>query len=174
MSFYRVFKPTKEAMEKIPKQFVCDYKDIKESLMANCMIPTDMLKARKEIDFNLNYIYSCIQSEVIEDAHKQFEKDGEISYCGWEYNKDYPSISEEDLKELTKRQLSILKSIVRTPDYFEEEDKFYKKLNDITNIIEDFIDSCYSVARFEIIEKLKDFDVTYVPTKEDLEGKSEE
>lgn len=172
MSFYRVFKPTKEAMEeKLPRQWECDYKDIQESLMANCMVATDMLKARKEIDFSLNFIYKCIQSDVINDANKQFEEDGEISLCGWEYNKDYPSCSEEDLKEMTKRQLSILKAIVPTPDYFEEEEKFYKKIENISEIIEEFIDSAYCTARFEIIQKLRDYDVTYKENEEETENK---
>lgn len=161
MSYYRVFKPTKEALDSmLPKQHVVDYQDIRESLMASCMVQTDMIEARKDIDFSLNYIFMCISAEAIENARRQFEEDGEISYCGWEYRHDCSSIPESDLKEQTKRSLAILKSIVRTPDYFEEHEKFYDKIRDINEIIDEFIDTAYSIANFEVIEKLKDFDVT--------------
>ena len=170
MSFYRVLKPTKEAMEKIEKYHVSTYDDIKENLMAICMEKTDMIKARKEIAFALNYIYMCIQAEVHEDAHKQFEENGTIEYCGAEFRSNYPHIDEKTLKEHTNHELSILKAIVPTPDYFEEKTKFYEKINDITEIIDDYIMSAYTVAQYEIVNVLSEFDVTYKEDEEETEN----
>ena len=173
MSFYRVLKPTKEAIEaKLPKPHVCGHEDIKQNLMANCMVPTDIIKARKEIEFNLNFIYGDILNEVKADAIEQFEKNGEIAYCGWTYSHEYPDFTIDETKENTTSQLAILKSIVRTPDYFEEKDKFFEKLNDITEIVDCFVDNCYDIARYEIIEMFRDFDVTH-KYDEDTETETE-
>ena len=57
--------------------------------------------------------------------------------------------------------------LVETPDYFEDSEKFYKKLSDLKGEMDDIIEIYEDIIIHNIIDDLKDFEKKYDDEEEE-------
>lgn len=166
MGFEIDFIPTKEFIDEKLKPLVkykSDKNDIpylKTDILVYCLGDYDETrKVMSRLKFNLKYLYEIIRLEVIQGAVERFEEEGQIWYCGWQYSRDECDWELDDLVGRTTKSLTILKQSVKTPDYFNENELFYDKINKIDGEVDEFEDSCRDIAIYEVMNMLREFQV---------------
>ncbi len=107
--------------------------------------------------FQLKYLRESVRMATIQDAIKQFESEGRIWYCGWEYAKDSYSQDIDDVTNNVIRTFTLLKQTVPTADYFKDGDHYYEKVNEIEEQLEYFTDTCRDATIYEIMDLLRPF-----------------
>lgn len=167
MGYQVTFTPTEEKMEEYKKKptFGSYYKSIdgyKKEIFSYCMKPTEDAPAviQSKLNALLTYLNQLIKEDERQNAYDRWESDEnhELWYCGWQFAKD-SSITEEELINNTIDNLFLFVDIVKTPDYFDEHEKFYDKLNDVNNEIDGFIECAQEIIIHEIIDDLEPFKV---------------
>jgi len=123
----------------------------------------------RTIKFNFKWLYELVKQEMFQYAVARYESDKEIWYCGWNYSHDECEWNLDDLIENDTSRLMIIRELVRTPDWFEESEKFYEKWNEIEETINGFVELCEDIAIYEIMEILRPWQEKY-----DEEGKLNE
>ena len=160
MSYYKVFKPTKEAMEKYNVSCSEKLADVnKLKAVVYCMTAGEkdnVCNVYCELESALKGIDLCTKLDVYKRIYDQFNNEGNVWFCGWEYARESPYDKEEIIKR-TIEELAYLKMVVKTPDYFDENEKFIKKKNDIEDILAGFVCTMTECCNFEIIEDLKPY-----------------
>lgn len=134
-SFYSNSTP-EEIQDKIQEQ--------KLDIISACMNP-------ESIRYTSLKLMCRILVSLIEDEEKAIivkrveEDDGKLWYCGWEYAKEYSEFDKDSILNRMIEDLIILNRVVKTPDYFDESEKFFEKLQhlkdalDIDELIQDII-----------------------------------
>ena len=180
MSYYRTFLPTKEAVDDLRK---CIYKSskydlssLKVELRTYCMYDHDISDIRpvmEHIKFLLNSMKFDIMSICHEYAVERYEEDEDktIWYCGWKYSHQECESDEESTMNYAVENLVNLSCVVKTPDWFDENEKFCDKLREVDDIIEYFIDDISYCGDYEVMDKLKEFDITEKEDDEDADNK---
>jgi len=175
MSYYRTFMPTEEAVDELRKYIYknrsYDLDSMKIELRTYCMSEhniDDIHPIIEHIRFILNGMKFDIQSMCYKYAVETYEKDEDktIWYCGWKYSHSECESDEESTTRHTIENLVNLACIVKTPDWFDDNEKFYDKLKEIDEIIEYYVDDISYCCDYEVMDKLKEFDVT----DEEIEG----
>lgn len=165
------FKPTKEFVEEKLKKLI-QYKPknnelpyIKTDILIYCLGEADdTRRVMNRISFNLRYMYDLIRYDEIQYAINRFEENGTIWYCGWEYSKDDCDWDLDELVERNTKTLTLLKQVVETPNYFDNGERFYDKINEIDEHLDGFEEICRDIAIYEIMNMMREFQ-----EKDDLE-----
>lgn len=177
MSYYRTFIPTEEAVDSLRKCIFksCqhDLSSLKTEIRAYCMTDHD-IKDIKQVIEHIRYLLSSMKFDIKSDCYKyaveRYEEDEDktIWFCGWQYSHSDNDESEEDITSYVTDNLVNFACVIKTPDWFDENEKFGEKLTEIDNMIEYFCDEISLCGDYEIIHKLKDFDITNKENDEDL------
>lgn len=176
MGYEKFLKLTKEAIEELRKYATRSNENLseesKQELCVYCMLDHSKESIRtvmNDISRNLRYIEYAIRSEVYRDVVKRCEDDNnELVFCGWEYSRDEPDLEISEHMPSVLKTLAMLAIVVKTPDYFKDQELFYEKMNDITSEIEGFCDTCVTSTDFEIINKLAEMGIVDNDDYEDL------
>lgn len=162
MSKEIVFKPTDEKMEsyrsKQTDSFLNTIDTLKNELLCYCL-KNDEKGARNKQFFiysSLQYITYKVMEDERNTAYNRYKEDENNEL----YFLTIPRIMDrEGLLQCTTKRLLLLTEVVVTPDYFDEYDKFTKKEEEITKIIDNFIDEMIDYSIGEIINDLDEFKV---------------
>lgn len=172
MSYYLNLHPTKEAIDKlknstwINKEAALSMQnESKRSILLTCLSDNDINNHHKIGSFltmSLKSITNTLKAEAIHNAIGRYnEEKGELWYCGWQYSQWEENFNTEEGIEKyiqdTVEHLLILAIIVKTPDYFENSERFYDKWNEINEKIDGFIEVIYEQMNYWIINELKEF-----------------
>ena len=134
-SFYSHSTP-EEIQDKIQEQ--------KLDIISACMNPESIRYTNLKLMCRI--LVSLIEDEEKAIIVRRVEKhDGKLWYCGWEYAKEYSDFDKDSILDRMVEDLIILNRVVKTPDYFDESEKFFEKLQhlkdalDIDELIQDII-----------------------------------
>ena len=115
---------------------------------------------------DLKMLLALLKTEVYdlekESAYERWNSDEnkELWYCGWEFARP----SSFDADELMKHYLEdfvIFTDVIKTPDYFENSEKFFDKVNELNEKLSGFIE-CYSdLCIHDIIDELDEYKLKY-------------
>ena len=179
MGFQITFVPPEEKMVtyKPWNENMVNYKEAiknsKREIISYCLKNHDDDDTRKiatNIGFNLRMLISSIELDEKFSAYKRWKEDAdhELWYCGWQFSHEC-EIDKEGVLEQTIDELTILADVVKTPDYFEDIDKFTRKREEIIEQLDDFEYTMSDFAIYGIIDDLREFEKKY-----DDEEKAEE
>lgn len=162
MGYSVYYKPPKEEMDKIKNEIrTIDFEEMKliakSGLIKTCMDPVeDISRFKSVVYYFLSNLYNASSIEAKNLACTQFSEQGEISFHGWDKAQDNVWDSIDELYKVNYENLFIF-AIVKTPDYFDDVENYYKKYNDISSCIEEFIESSFTFAQRELMEQFKDY-----------------
>lgn len=106
--------------------------DIKYDIIKMCMDePKDTIVMKNsDLRFRIRMYVSMLGEHVRNRIANDLEKDGEVHFCGWHLvSNDDTNL--ESVIEWTAENLIEYRMLVRTPDFFEERENFYTKLERI-------------------------------------------
>lgn len=109
-----------------------------------------------DLDATLSSWFANISKQVKKEAYDDWKQDGEFTYYGWEYAREADDTKEE-LLDRTIEDLTILTAVVQTPDYFDEQEKFYEKWNAIKEKLSFFKEEAITICRHELMEEFKEY-----------------
>ena len=169
MGYQITFAPTEDKMKEFKKKTSIytmpndGYSDeLSKELMAYCMKPRKEITSTvvRQIKTLLNLWFSTIQEDTRNDAYERYASDENhhLWYCGWEFSQDSNCEKEDILKTYTN-DFFVLAYLVETPDFFDNEDKFYDKLNRIRENLDGFKDAVETLTIHNIINELKPFEL---------------
>ena len=172
MSYYAVFKPTQEAMDKLKEQDPLSYrkdgvsnlkKELEMELLMLCMKGSEdsVHNVMFDVTTRLRMLKDIAIHECIQNACKKFEKEQELYWSGWDKTRRYCDWTAESTLDNTAENLIMQTLIIPTKDYYSdgEHELFYQKWNDVKEQIEEFSESIYTWYIFEIMEQLVDYRV---------------
>lgn len=185
MSYYAIFKAPKEKVETLK------YNSKNESLLNENIHKTKMellvvcMKDNSEIDshqlynqivFYLDSLKFLVEKQTKNATYNQYinDENGEFWFCGWEYAGTYTGIELDKAKEYALESLLILSKIVKTPDYFEESEKFTEKVKEINSEIDFFIDTVSRKTDFQIMEEFSEYRIGENLDIDKIEGKTKD
>jgi hypothetical protein len=166
MGYQITFVPTAEKMESYkpyndsrPESYLTTYK---YELMSYCMKKHNdsVFAITKYLKNTLSFIASAIEKEEQYDAYERWKNDPdhELWYTGWEFSHE-SYFEKEEIINRNVKDLLILTDLVETPDYFKDIDNFYKKLEDVMEVIDGFVDIMQDIAIHGIIEDMREFEL---------------
>ena len=168
MGYQIVFVPPEEKM----KDYETFIKSNFSELLQNQVIELIHYCMKEHTDYVyiiINQIKTILKSIKIivfnsekKSAYERWKEDEnhELWYSGWEFSK--PSVFELDkLINDTSETLLMYTDIIKTADWYSEEENFYKKWNAIKSEINGFIEIITELAIHEIIDDLKEFEKKY-------------
>ena len=179
MGYQITFRPPKEFVDDQLKPKIKtgdttrELRDLSTEILLFCLKPNDKsYNNMNHFTYLLQLMYNIIRSETFTEAVRRFESDGDIWYCGWNYSHDE---CQWDLEDTIARQVEdfmILKEIIATPDWFDEHEKFYEKLNEIKSNISGFKEICEEISIYEVMDMLREFDVSDEPEPDEVSDES--
>ncbi len=168
MSYYRTFSPSEEAIDEIRKHVrranSYDINHTEIELCTYCMADHDIADVNQVIDhihFLLRSIAYDMNSVSYQYAVDRYEEDDDktVWFCGWKYAKDEPDTTTNEAIEYALSKLVNLSCVVKTPDWFDDNEKYYDKQREIEDVIEYVKDIAVENGDFEIIGMLKEFEL---------------
>ena len=164
MSYQVTFAPTAEKMEQYKpyneKRSESNVDVYKYELISFCMKNKDSstYQVIKHIKLMLECMYKAVEQDEKESAYFNWKenKDHQLWYCGWAFSRD-TSLNKEDVINNTVERLFILANIVETPSYFEANEDFHTKYQDISENIDGFIECISDIVIHNIINDLDEF-----------------
>ena len=167
MSYYRVFYPPKEIIDKLEQKarransYNSDSTEIE--LKTYCMLDHSNDKIHDVIE-HLRLLLSMLSYDAISMSYKyaadgyREDEDNRIVFCGRQYSHECPGTSIEESYKYVLPKLVSMCCVVKTPDWYEESDKFYDKQNEIDSLIEYFVDASSENGDYEIIDMIKEWE----------------
>lgn len=123
--------------------------------------------------FFLNYLEENWKHSIMKDLANEdtwCAKD-EIIFCGWAYSERGNSDNKETIIDLYKDMLWYRISTIPYVSYFDNEDNWYKKKQDISEILDEFEESFWESCNKEFVDEYRDNEVKYDEEDEDdMEG----
>lgn len=153
------YKPPKEKVDELKSHLDVEatYLIIKSEIIKTCMDNIEnIFQFQTIINRCLKNIYNTSKTDAEIRAYNQFQEDGEISFFGWDKSGENAWSNIDDLCISNYYELFVL-AMVPTPNYFEDKDNYYEKYQDICVIIDEFRESCFNLAQFELMEKFKEY-----------------
>lgn len=188
MSYYRVFYPPKEIIDKLEQKAIransynSDSTEIE--LRTYCMLDHSNDKIHDVIE-HLRLLLSMLSYDAISMSYKyavgRYREDegNRIEFCGRQYSHACPETSIEESYKYVLPKLVSMCCVVKTPDWYEENEKFYDKQNEIDSLIVYFIDVSSENGNYEIIDMIKEWESKsesdmYADLLEDLKKQNNE
>lgn len=176
MSYQVTFAPTEEKMKEYNTYHVSDEEmqtiidSEKRLLIITCMKESiDDFSTIIVLKNHIDQIYSLIENHTKSMTYQRWKNDTnhKVYFTGWHLAND-SYISKDECIKMLLDKLFLLACIVKTPDYFDDREKFYAKLSSIGESIDEFIDDTYTTVTKNIVNDLNEFQVQDTTTK-DLE-----
>ena len=167
MSYYKTFLPPEEVIQEMKKKGINtslhDINDTKIELRTYCMLghdPSDISNAITHIRYLLGFMKYDIEKRCYRYAVDRYNEDDEhtVWFCGWQYSRSEPENDEESVMKYVLEGLINYTFVVKTPDWFDESEKFSEKLTEIDSLIEYYEDTMSEVYDFKIINELKEYE----------------
>ncbi len=167
MSFYRTYTPPEDVIKKMEEKGrnsrLSSIDDTKIELRTYCMLehdPNEVCNAIMHIKFLLGSMKYDIEKSCYRYAVERYNEDDKhtVWFCGWKYANDEPDSDEESVFKYVVENLINLTFVVKTPDWFEESEKFHEKLSEIDSMIEYFEDAMSEVYDFQVMKELKEYE----------------
>lgn len=180
MSYYRTFSPSEEKMEELRKiarkSLHNDLEDMKIELQMYCLLehnPNDISNVIKHIRFTLNCMKWLIREECYGYAVNRYdtEEDKSVWYCGWKYSHGECEVEVDKVTNMVVENLVRLAVVVKSPDWFDDNEKFYEKIRSISDDLDYFHDEMSEYYDYEVMNELKEFedkDDDYMAYKEGI------
>ena len=161
MRDYAYFKPTEEVMKKYAGRVDRSY-DSYLKLRSYCLKEHDSTdKVVTELRWMLQMYVYTLRCSCEKYIYEQWERDQEIEMV-LPYPCDEIDGKYDDEEQLINRlldKLVLFSDVVKTPDYFDESEKFYSKLNELDGDLEWIKDEIVNYCDSQIREDLKEFKV---------------
>lgn len=111
---------------------------IKQEIIQYCMLdhsenPAEVFRyLRMNVGLLIEYLFDKSREYIM----NSIETNGEVSWCGWNYA-DAESVfdNKDNLVDSCVMDLALLATVVKTPDYLEDSERFYDKVNAIRDAI---------------------------------------
>lgn len=134
-----------------------DIRDIKLEILLYCLKNTEDSdrNAIQKLGIHLDYFKYLLEDSVKKEKEKEFEKNKELYFRGWQYSHE-SDFNEDDLFKGTLEKLLVLKLAVPNADYYDEQEKFYEKWNEINRELDSFEELTYEIMNHKYIEKYGD------------------
>lgn len=100
--------------------------------------------------------YNMLEKNIKNTVYNDYTTDNEITFYGWEFSRGASNVKEELITN-TLEDLIILTDVIDTPDYFETQQKFYDKLNDIKDKLTYFEEEATNIIKHDIIDDLREY-----------------
>lgn len=183
MSYYRIFAPPKEMIDKLQQKakrarsYNNDSTEIE--LRTYCMLDHTNDKIGEVIE-KIRLLLNMLSYDAISMSYKyavdRYEEDGdhEVYFCGYEYSRTYPETTIGESYRHVLPKLVTLCCAVKTPDWYEDSEKFYDKEYEIDSLIEYFIEISSLNGDYEIIDMLKEWEVKDSDGCDGLQEETEE
>jgi len=177
MGYEKSFTPTEEAVDKL-KQNVSklydSYDSFKIELKTYCMLDHSTEKI-SDVLFKIKYYLTGLKYDVRSECYRisveQHKEYGYVWFCGWEHSHLAPESDYDEVLDYVLEKLVFLTCVVKTPDWFDDSEKFYEKLNEIDSIIDYFCDEVTTIIDYEIMDMLKDYEDKEEEDTEDEEDR---
>ena len=159
MGYSVYYKPPKEMVDELKSTAEVEsiYSVIKSEIIKTCMENIEnVFQFQTTIIRYLKNIYNISKTDAEMVAYNQFQEDGEIGFYGWDKARENTWSNIDELCTINYCELFVL-AMVPTPNYFENKDNYYEKYNDICVIIDEFRESCFNFAQFELMDKFKEY-----------------
>lgn len=153
------YKPWNEEKEK-NKSFLEEYK---RDLVHYCMKEHEkayfITQMSKDLGWKIRLIYSAVEDDEKKRLYYRWKEDEkhEVWYCGWEFSRD-SCFEKDDFIETKINDLLVFADLIKTPDYFEDSEKFYKKLTDVREEVDAIVEIFEDIVIHNIIDDLKEFE----------------
>lgn len=89
-----------------------------------------------QLRLNVITLVSKLEERCKRTICNDIEKDGIWWVRGYNYHSNYSDYDIEEETDRAVRELSILKTVIKTPDFFDDEEKFFEKKREITDIFD--------------------------------------
>ena len=174
MGYCKKFIPTKEAMQPFAELAKCynpsisDINADKRALIHYVMKPDSAHQDVRDMEYQLKLCMDILRIKTIEkvrvETYKRWaSEEKELTFCGWEWAQEHND--DEDFSRNTYiTKLLILTNLVRTGDYYDENDRFYAKYGEVENVVDDYEETVRRFATLAIFKELAEFEV---PEKND-------
>lgn len=166
MRDYVYFKPTEEVMKKYAGRVDRSY-DSYLKLRSYCLKEHDDTdKIITELRWMLQMYVYTLRTSCEKYIYEQWERDQEIEMV-LPYDASEKYDDEEQLINHILDKLVLFSDVVKTPDYFNEHEKFYDKLNELDEELDWVKDEIVKYCDSQIREDLKEFIVTETADDDD-------
>ena len=168
MGYQVVFVPPEEKMKAYETFVKNDLSELLQSqiieLVHYCMKDrTEYIHSMsRQIKNSLKSIKTIVFNSEKKSAYERWkeDEDHELWYSGWEYSKP-PTFELNNIIDDTTETLLMYADVIKTADWYSEEEKFYQKWNAVKSEIDGFIEIITELAVHEIIDDLKEFKKKY-------------
>lgn len=183
MSYYRGFAPPKEMIDKLrqkakrARSYNSDSTEME--LRTYCMLDHSDDKINEVIE-KIRLMLNILSYDTISMSYKyamdRYEEDKyhEVYFCGHEYSHTYPETTIEESYKYVLPKLVTMCCVVKTPDWYEDSEKFYDKEHEIDSLIEYFTEISSLNGDYEIIDMLKEWEVKDSDEYDDLQEEIKE
>lgn len=183
MSYYRSFAPPKEMIDKLQQKaerarlYNSDSTEIE--IRTYCMLDHSNDKISEVIE-KIRFMLNRLSYDAISMSYKyamdRYEEDKyhEVCFYGYEYSHTYPETTIEESYKYVLSKLVTMCCVVKTPDWYEDSEKFYDKEHEIGSLIEYFIESSSLNGDYEIIDMLKEWEMKDSDKYDDLQEEIKE
>lgn len=137
------------------KELEEEIESAKLELIIYCMQSHEVPKI-KDLRFRINMLILLLEEQSKKNIEHMMSPDNEEEawLCGWQYSKEC-DFTKEDIINMLLKDLTILAYLVKTPDYFEEREKFYEKLNQIEEALSEIDSNISEIMNHELIALYK-------------------
>lgn len=163
MGYQITFLPTEEKMQEYKpynELSKVELEPTKYEIMSYCMKKHDdsVFSKVKYLKNTLTFLANQVEQYEKQNAYYRWKSDENhwLWYCGWEFAREC-SFDKDDMIERHVKDLLVLSDIVETPDYFENSEKFYRKLEEVDENIDGFVEIMSDYYIHEIIKDLDEF-----------------
>lgn len=160
MRDYYTYKPTEEVMKKYKIERPVNSTDYALQIRSYLLKPhEDTAEVIKDLRFKLQMWLYTLRTLCNKAVYDQYAEDNEVEFVvSGGYINDW--LDENELLETMLKKLVLLADVVRTPDYFEEGEQFYEKLNEVDGELDYIKDEAVAFYDAQIRDELKEFIVT--------------
>lgn len=167
MGYQRTFKPTEEAVKKLRDKIIKinSIDDAKLELYLYCMKDHSDDNMR-EVIFKIKSLLQEIKYYAVSNEYKyavdcyDTDSDKMIWWCGWQYSHSQSDDTYESVIRYCTDRLSEMAILTKTPDWYDDNEKYCLKANEINEVIKYFEKTIQEVTAYEIFNELKEFDIT--------------
>lgn len=171
MSYQITFAPKEEDIKNWKKTGFDSFdNEIKICLME--LVSICMNHAHKNVGelvnslrMRLTYLASLINLNEKNSAYEQWKKEGKIWYCGRGIDYESSYTKEETIDHYIE-ELYMYAEIIPTRDWYENQENFDKKFQDVWRVVREFEDDMQAFSIKEIIDYLEEIGAI-VPEKSD-------
>lgn len=163
MGYQITFLPTEEKMQGYKpynELSKVELEPTKYEIMSYCMKKHNesVFSKVKYLKNTLTFLANQVEQYEKQNAYYRWKSDENhwLWYCGWEFAREC-QFDKDDVIERHVKDLLVLSDIVETPDYFENSENFYKKLEEVDENIDGFVEIMSDYYIHEIIKDLDDF-----------------